>query len=77
MTRRHASKRFAICIKNNGYEVSLEKRKICPVLDDKQTATLGLVRIVDESKESYLYPEYCFISIKLPQVVMKAFAHAA
>jgi hypothetical protein len=75
--KKHNSKHFAICIKNHGYEVSLEKRKIYPVLNDKEAATLGLVRVVDESKESYLYPENCFISIKLPQVVMKAFAHAA
>ncbi len=75
--KKHNGKHFAICVKNNGYEVSLEKRKIYPVLDDKEATTLGLVRVVDESGESYLYPEDRFIPIKLPQVVLKAFAHAA
>ena len=75
--KKNHSKHFAICIKNNGYEVSLEKRKIYPVLEDKQAATLGLVRVIDESGESYLYPEDRFIPIKLPQVVLRAFAHAA
>ena len=75
--KKQNSKHFAVCIKNHGYEVSLEKRKIYPVLDDKEATVRGLVRVVDESRESYLYPENFFISIKLPQVVLRAFAHAA
>ena len=75
--KKHNSKHFAICIKNQGYQVSLEKRKIYPVLDDKNASTRDLIRVVDESGESYLYPEDFFIAIKLPQPVLKAFAHAA
>ncbi len=77
MKRHHLTEHFAICVKNSGYEVSLERRKIYPVLDDKEATTLGLVRVVDESGESYLYPEDRFVPIKLPQVVLRAFAHAA
>ena len=75
--KKHNSKHFAICIKNNGYEVSLEKRKIYPVLDDKEAAARDLVRVVDESGDSYLYPEKFFIAIKLPQPALRAFTHAA
>ena len=71
------SKHFAICVKNKGYEVSLEKRKIYPVLDDKDASAQDLMRVVDESGDSYLYPENFFIAIKLSQPVLRAFAHAA
>jgi hypothetical protein len=75
--KNHISKHFAICVKNKGYEVSLEKRKIYPVLDDKDASARELMRVVDESGESYLYPENFFIAIRLPQPVLRAFAHAA
>ena len=75
--KNNRSKRFAICIKNKGYEVSLERRKIYPVLDDKDASVQNLMRVVDESGESYLYPDNFFIAIKLPQPVLRAFAHAA
>ena len=75
--KHHNSKHFAICIKNKGYEVSLEKRKIYPVLDDKDASMRDLMRVIDESGESYLYPENFFVAIKLPQPVLRAFAHAA
>jgi hypothetical protein len=75
--KNNISKHFAICVKNKGYEVSLEKRKIYPVLDDKDASARELMRVVDESGESYLYPENFFIAIRLPQPVLRAFAHAA
>ena len=75
--KKNNSKHFAICIKNNGYGVSLEKRKIYPVLDDKDASERDLIRVVDESGELYLYPENFFIAIKLSQPVLRAFAHAA
>ena len=75
--KKHNSKHFAICIKNNGYKVSLERRKIYPVVDDKDASAQDLIRVVDESGESYLYPENFFIAIKLPQPVIRAFARAA
>ena len=75
--KKNNSKHFAICIKNKGYAVSLEKRKIYPVIDDKNASARDLMRVVDESGESYLYPEDFFIAIKLSQPILRAFAHAA
>jgi hypothetical protein len=75
--KKHNTKHFAICVKNNGYEVSLEKRKIYPILDDRKATARDLVRVIDESGESYLYPENFFIAIKLSQPVIRAFSHAA
>ena len=57
--------RFVICVKNEGYEASLEFRKVYDVLEDKEAETHGLVRVVDESGEDYLFSEEYFVSIEL------------
>ena len=65
-------KRFVICLKNKGYEASLERRKIYQVLSDGPAAKLGLLRVIDESGEDYLYPQSFFAPIELPQPVRRA-----
>ena len=74
---RASEKRFAICLKNKGYEVSLEPRKICQVLPDADAAKHRQLRIIDESSEDYLYPESYFAAIELPKPVRKAVLAAA
>jgi len=69
--------RFLICVKNDGYDVSLEKRKIYIALPDEVAAEHGLVRIVDESGEDYLYPNEFFTPIELPPSVRRAVMQAA
>jgi len=69
---RASEKRFAICLKNKGYEVSLEPRKIYQVLPDADAAKHRQLRIIDESSEDYLYPESYFAAIELPKPVRKA-----
>lgn len=51
---------FAICIKNEDYEASLELRKLYEVLPDPKSEQLGMVRVMDESGEDYLYPQAFF-----------------
>ena len=74
---RASEKRFAICLKNKGYEVSLEPRKIYQVLPDADAAKHRQIRIIDESGEDYLYPESYFAAIELPKPVRKAVLAAA
>jgi len=57
--------RFAICMKNKGYAASLDRYKIYRVLPDDDAATMGQLRIVDESGEDYLYPSRWFIIVPL------------
>ena len=57
--------KFIVCINNNGYEASLEKRKLYQVIEDSKAESLDLVRVVDESGEDYLYPANYFLGIKL------------
>ena len=67
-----SAKQFVICLKNKGYEVSLERRKIYQVLPDADAAKHRQVRVVDESGDDYLYPQSFFTPIELPQTVRKA-----
>ena len=70
-------KQYVVCIRNHGYEASLERRKIYRVIPDKEASEENLIRAVDESGQSYLYPQNYFAPIKLPQPLLKALALAA
>lgn len=65
-------RRLMICLRNNGYEVSLERRKVYAALPDADAARHGQVRIIDESGEDYLFPATFFAPIELPQAVRRA-----
>ena len=67
-----AAKHLVVCVNNDGYPASLEKRKIYVVLRDPVAEKNGLLRIIDESGDDYLYPKLFFHSIALPQSVKKA-----
>jgi hypothetical protein len=71
MTKTQA-KRLVVCVDNEGYPASLEKRKIYVALPDAAAGKHGLLRIVDESGEGYLYPKTSFRSIALPLAVKRA-----
>lgn len=64
--------RLLLCLLNDGYEVSLERRKIYTALPDAEAARHGQVRIIDESGEDYLFPARYFASIELPRAVRRA-----
>jgi len=69
---RSTAKQFVVCLKNEGYEVSLERRKIYRVLPDTEAAKLRQFRVVDESGEDYLYPQSFFAPLALPQAIRRA-----
>jgi hypothetical protein len=66
------AKQLVVCVDNEGYPASLEKRKIYVALPDAAAGKHGLLRIVDESGEDYLYPKTSFRSIALPLAVKRA-----
>jgi hypothetical protein len=66
------TKQFVVCLNNSGYEASLERRKIYVSLRDTHAEKNGLLKIVDESGEDYLYPKDFFRPIALPQPLRKA-----
>lgn len=57
---------FAICVRNDDYLASLELRKAYQVLPDEEGRRRGLLRIIDESGEDYLFPEEFFMLVELP-----------
>ena len=71
------TKQLVVCVKNDGYLASLEKRKIYVALRDAQADRHGLVRVIDESGDDYLFPKSFFRAIALPQAVKKAVLSAA
>lgn len=72
-----AKRQLVICVDNSGYEASLERRKIYEAIADSGAAKRGLLRIIDESGEDYLYPESMFVAASLPAAVRRAVLHAA
>jgi hypothetical protein len=63
---------FAVCLDNRGYEASLEFGKLYLVVPDEKAAAHELVRIVDESGESYLFEARRFCPIEVPSPVQNA-----
>lgn len=61
-----ASRRFAVCVENRQYPVSLQQWKIYRVLSDADAERHGQIRVIDESGEDYLYPMNYFRPIDLP-----------
>jgi hypothetical protein len=64
---------FAVCIGNQGCD-DLQVRKLYPLLPDEDAAGSGLLRVVDDSGEDYLYPAENFIPLALPASIEKALA---
>jgi len=71
------TKQYLICINNSDFPASLEPRKLYEQLEDEKAATLGQVRVIDESGEDYLYPAERFISLNLSPEVVQAVTQAA
>ena len=72
MGQKNQGKQFVVCVSNEGYPASLEVRKIYEVVPDSGAGERGLIRVIDESGEDYLYPHNHFMPIDLPQSIEKA-----
>lgn len=66
-----------LCLRNEGYPASLEPRKLYSVVQDASATKHDLVRIIDESGESYLYPADYFVALRLPNSVRDALSKAS
>jgi hypothetical protein len=75
-TAKAQPQQFVVCVEKEGFPASLEKRKIYLSLPDREAEQLGLVRVIDESGEDYLYPKELFSSIDLPPALSKMLAAA-
>lgn len=69
--------RYAVCVRNEGYEASLERNKIYAVLPDLEAERDGDLRVVDESGEDYLFSADRFVAIEVPAAVKTSLRKAA
>jgi hypothetical protein len=77
LERRNSQKHYVLCVANRGFRASLMVRRIYRTLSDPAAEKRGLVRVVDESGEGYLYPENLFVAIELPRGATRAFRAAS
>jgi hypothetical protein len=75
-TRNAGRGRFVVCVRNTGHPASLEVRKIYRALSDRTAEKHGMLRVVDESGEDYLYPTGFFMAVDLPQPLRSALRRA-
>ncbi len=66
---------WVLCIDNTDYQASLELRKLYEKVSDPIAEQLGMIRVIDESQESYLYDKKLFAEMPLVvnQVIDVAF----
>jgi len=66
--------RYVVCVDNRGHRAALEVRKIYRILRDECASSHGLIRVIDESGEGYLYPAQLFVPIEVPRSAAVAFS---
>ncbi len=60
---------YALCLDNTDNTVSLEIRKIYPIVEPHKNDIEGFLRIIDESGEDYLFSNERFTVLNLsPQI---------
>jgi hypothetical protein len=59
-------RRFVVCVRNDGYEASLERNKIYAVVPDEEAEREGDLRVMDESGEDYIFAADRFVAIDVP-----------
>lgn len=68
---------FVICVDTGDDDSDLEVRKVYESIPDQRAEQEGLLRVVDESGEDYLYPAEYFRPIDLPTDLRALFARAS
>jgi hypothetical protein len=68
---------YYLCVKNDDYPASLETRKVYEAIPDAEAQSHGMLRVIDESGDDYLYPAEMFIAIELPEPAIFALQSAS
>lgn len=76
MKRKTSESNYVVCVSNRGYKASLVVRRIYQLVPDPEANKRGLLRVIDESGEDYLFPQKFFVEIELPKAVEKKLAMA-
>lgn len=70
--KRNGKQQLALCLDNEGYPVSLEVGKLYRVVEDKDAASEGYLRVIDESGEDYAFSNNRFYIVDLPNEVRRS-----
>lgn len=62
---------YALCLDNTDYSVSLEVRKIYPIVEPYKNDSENFLRIIDESGEDYLFSDERFVVLNLSSSIEK------
>jgi hypothetical protein len=76
MTKRTRRTHYLLCVSNRGYRASLMPRRVYRGIPDATAARGGMVRVVDETGEDYLFPLKLFVEVELPPAATRAFRTA-
>lgn len=70
--------KWVLCIDNAGYQASLEPRKLYEQVSDPVAESLGMIRVIDESQDSYLYDKglFCEMPVTVNQFIDVALLRA-
>lgn len=63
--------RYAVCVRNDGYPAALELHRLYRMFPDDADRRLRMIRVEDESGESYRYPRDFFHPVALPPVAVE------
>jgi len=74
MRRRVNGRRYVLCVNDGGYRASLIVRRVYRVLPDVKARKHGLLRVIDDSGEDYLFPEKLFVAVELPRMAQRVVA---
>jgi hypothetical protein len=75
--KRRTPRRYVVCIANKGNEASLERNKLYVALPDRKAESEGLLRVIDEDGEDYLYPADWFVAVEVPKAVQDSLRKAS
>jgi hypothetical protein len=62
-----------LCLDNDGFPTSLEVRKVYRCVVDEEARQHGMLRVIDETGEDYLYPADMFQPVELPPTAAMLF----
>ena len=68
---------FVICVCTGTDDADLQVRKVYEAIPDSSASSEGLLRVVDESVDDYLYPAEYFRPIDLPGELRALFARSS
>jgi len=60
------ARQYVVCLSNEGYRASLVVQRIYESLPDAEASRHGMLRVIDESGEDYLFPASLFRAVESP-----------